>query len=205
MGPSRSGIISSMVQPEGQVRKNRTLTFTKQESRDIVSKTGGFQTVAAWVLADNEPIVSVNKDIIDPIRILGSCGLRDDPQDERISWALFYYDMSEDVPTDVSEDEGLERAIWFKQQNWRSIGTDAGPTETFDDVDAFLSERSDQFFDGQSPFETALGLWFKSDTTSTVGTTLRITYNVLMKQRERKDSMTEWTNWTWEETLGWAS
>lgn len=159
--------------------------------------SGGEAVGTAWEQL-GDAIASVRKDIIDPTYIQGSLGLGDDPSDEIIAWALLYLSQAETV-SDYSWNDLLERAIWSKEVNWRSIGTDAGPTQVLDDVSDFLSSKSDQFVDRVAPYDTMLILACRSSTSSTVRVNVNIAYTLIMEQTEWADNPSEWAGYTNEE------
>lgn len=70
---------------------------------------------------------------IKPKSIDISCGITDDPTDEEIIWALIFGDPENLPLLSTTSPQNLKEAIWTKVEAWRSIGTDAGPTEVMDD------------------------------------------------------------------------
>ncbi len=101
-----------------------------------ISETGTTNTpeVLGDPLAWIQPLSTIT-----PLEWDCTYGLSDDPLDELAEWMLAAVDI-EAVPTLTSV---RALSIWWRAQQWRSIGTDSGPVQTLtqDSVD-FLNPES---------------------------------------------------------------
>jgi len=105
-----------------------TLKRTKQVQR---TKTVGFYKTGESV-AGLETLIELApvppRANIQAIALDITYGITDDPADELVEFFLAFVDR-DNIPAAAD----LRRiAEWQEAQNWRSIGTDAGPIETFD-------------------------------------------------------------------------
>ncbi len=108
--------------------------------------------------------------------ISGSFGLNDDPGDERVDWIIGAFDP-QNLPAE--ENAGILASVWVHNDTWRSIGTDAGPTEV-------TTERSDKLDSSHTAAEIednlAVILAVRSSTTSATQTKAVVTALIEYRQ-----------------------
>ncbi len=112
--------------------KKRVKVIRWTATRQIVVTAA--TTAGPWILLDE--LWHLDRDITVRLKhISGSFGISDDPTDENIDFMLAVLDP-DNMP--FNRPEGLEQGLWIVNSNWRSIGSDAGPTETTTEVDSVL-------------------------------------------------------------------
>lgn len=108
-----------------------------------VSVSGGSNNIAG-------KLIHLDPAITARIRsVTATYGIIDDPTDERLSFWIQQID-----PDDIDQvlfEESMRLAVWSKEETWRSIGTDAGPTQVMENDSSDVVDRTYSQKGGDDP------------------------------------------------------
>jgi len=159
-------------------KRTRTIQWTEEISfiRSLTVSAGVIGILDQLYLLDRATTIRTK-------HMSAACGITDDPTDEEIIWVLMQTDP-DSIPDGFQG--WVDSSIWNKPVSWRSIGTDAGPTEVFSDKEETDLDSLHSIVESDEP--AGIVLMVRSSTTSATRIIGTLTILIMYRQATYNNS-----------------